>query len=139
MAGGGGNADGDQGFQIAPMIDLILVLLVFFMATVAIREVENGLGIALPGKSLATTQAAQVDMNISIDVDGSVSLNNEPVGNADDVALEMLQQKLKDQVELFDDKIPVIISPHQDVLHSRVIEVLNSCMAARVKNVTFGG
>src|SRR5690606_37056867 len=32
MAGGGGGADGEPEFQIAPMIDVLLVLLIFFMS-----------------------------------------------------------------------------------------------------------
>lgn len=32
MGGGGGGADGDPEFQIAPMIDVLLVLLIFFMS-----------------------------------------------------------------------------------------------------------
>lgn len=32
MAGGGGGADGDPEFQVAPMIDVLLVLLIFFMS-----------------------------------------------------------------------------------------------------------
>jgi biopolymer transport protein ExbD len=32
MAGGGGGGDGEPEFQIAPMIDVLLVLLIFFMS-----------------------------------------------------------------------------------------------------------
>jgi biopolymer transport protein ExbD len=139
MSGSGENADGDVGFQIAPMIDLILVLLVFFMTTVAVKQVENELGIGLPGRVAETQAKLSVDMNISIDADGSVSLNTEPVGDPDDKELTKLRSKLSEQISLFDDKIPVIISPQPDVEHNRVIDVLNACVGARVKNITFGG
>ncbi len=140
MAGGGENADGDVGFQIAPMIDLILVLMVFFMSTVALKQVENELGITLPGTSsgLASTQASRVDLNIGIDLDGSVNLNGATVGGADDKDLNGLRDKLKEQVELFGDKIPVVIAPQPEVPHGRVIDVLNACSATKIKNVSFG-
>jgi biopolymer transport protein ExbD len=32
MGGGGGGGDGEPEFQIAPMIDVLLVLLIFFMS-----------------------------------------------------------------------------------------------------------
>lgn len=35
MAGGGGGADGEPEFQIAPLIDVLLVLLIFFMSIAA--------------------------------------------------------------------------------------------------------
>jgi biopolymer transport protein ExbD len=140
MAGGASNADGDVGFQIAPMIDLILVLMVFFMATVALKQVENELGIALPGKGLANSQANQtVDLNIGIEMDGTVSLNNEPVGNPNDIDLQDLRARLKEQISLFDDRIPVVINPQPDVPHQRVVQVLNACSAAKVRNLCFGG
>jgi biopolymer transport protein ExbD len=47
MAGGGGGGDGDPEFQIAPMIDVLLVLLTFFM-------------------SITTTQVLKVDRSITL-------------------------------------------------------------------------
>jgi biopolymer transport protein ExbD len=49
MAGGGGGGDGDPEFQIAPMIDVLLVLLIFFM-------------------SITTSQVLKVDENITLPV-----------------------------------------------------------------------
>lgn len=140
MAAGGEKADGDVGFQIAPMIDLILVLMVFFMSTVALKQVENELGITLPGTAqMAKTQAAAVDLRIGIDLDGSISLNDAPIATASDKDLEQLRARLKEQVDLFGDKIPVVIVPQPDVPHHRIIDVLNACSATKVKNISFGG
>ncbi len=140
MAGGGGGTDGEVGFQIAPMIDLILVLMVFFMTTVAMKQVENELGITLPGTGPGTSQANQtVEVNIGIDPDGTVNMNNSPVGQPSDTNLDQLVAQLKEQISLFNDKIPVIIAPQADVIHKRVIEVLNACSASGVKNISFGG
>ena len=140
MAGGSEQADGDIGFQIAPMIDLILVLLVFFMSTVALKQVENELGINLPGRGLGYTDAnITVEMSIGIDADGSVNLNNESLGGPEDRELQKLRAKLAEQITLFNNKVPVIIAPQANVPHRRVIDVLNACSAAGIKNISFGG
>ena len=134
--------EGDIGFQIAPMIDLILVLMVFFMSTVALKQVENELGINLPGekkKPLENTEAAAIANRIGIEADGSVTYNTQPMGAPGDQILSELRAKLERQVQEFNDKTPVIIAPQPSVPHGRVMDVLNACSAAKVKNITFRG
>jgi biopolymer transport protein ExbD len=49
MGGGGGGGDGEPEFQIAPMVDVLLVLLIFFM-------------------SITTAQVLKVDKNIELPI-----------------------------------------------------------------------
>jgi biopolymer transport protein ExbD len=48
MAGGGGGGDGEPEFQIAPMIDVLLVLLIFFMTITTAQVMEVDKEITLP-------------------------------------------------------------------------------------------
>ena len=48
MAGGGGGGDGEPEFQIAPMIDVLLVLLIFFMSITTTQVLKVDQSIALP-------------------------------------------------------------------------------------------
>ena len=41
MAGSVGSEDGDMGFQIAPMVDVVFVLLLFFMASAGAQIIEK--------------------------------------------------------------------------------------------------
>jgi len=48
MAGGGGGGDGEPEFQIAPMIDVLLVLLVFFVTITSSEVLKVDKNIKLP-------------------------------------------------------------------------------------------
>ena len=48
MAGGGGGGDGEPEFQIAPMIDVLLVLLVFFVMITSAQVLKVDKSIKLP-------------------------------------------------------------------------------------------
>ena len=57
MGGSVGSEDGDIGFQIAPMVDVVFVLMLFFMASAGMQVVEKELSINLPSGATASQGA----------------------------------------------------------------------------------
>ena len=129
--------ENDKGhdFQIAPMVDVVFMLIIFFMLSAAIKQNEHTLGMKLPG-----TDGSNGDpIELTIREDGVVLWNELEVGPADDKELKDLQTRLEQARELFGEDQPVIIAPRPSVQHSRVIDVLNVCAAARMRSLSFAG
>ncbi len=137
MAGSVGSDDGDIGFQIAPMVDVVFVLMLFFMACAGSQVNERELNIALPSGATGSAKTAKTPIVIDISPEGQVSMNNEVYGAASDRGLQRLREWLKATIEQFGDEDPVIIRPTPETKHERIIDVLNAAAAAKVKNLTF--
>ncbi len=138
MGGSVSSEDGDIGFQIAPMVDVVFVLLVFFMAVGGSQIVERELNISLPsGRSGQAVGPPPTPVIIEISADGVVSMNNRIFDTPASKELPELRQQLQENIERFGDKDPVIIRPDDNARQERIIDVLNSAAAAGVKNLTF--
>jgi len=135
-----GNDDGDVGFQIAPMVDVVFVLMLFFMASAGSQVAERELNINLPGSKTISGGGASAQVTpITVDItaDGKVSANNKVYGTANDVDLNDLREFFIKAIVSCDSKDPVIIHPDRDSKHERIMNVLNAAGAAGVKNLTF--
>src|SRR5215213_2587853 len=137
MAGSVGSEDGDIGFQIAPMVDVVFVLMLFFMASAGSQIVENELNISLPsGAQKTSSSTAPTPIVINITPDGQVTANDQNFGTPTDRTLLTLREYLKSALEVGSDD-PVIIRPGRDTRHERIVDVLNAAAASGVKNLTF--
>ncbi len=138
MAGGGTNEDGDVGFQIAPMVDVVFVLLLFFMAAAGSQVIPRELTINLPSGAGATKPGPPpTPFIIDISPQGLVSSSGTAFDNPGSKELPALRDKLKSNIDKFGDKDPVIIRPDPLTKHERIIDVLNAAAAAGVKSLTF--
>jgi len=139
MAGSVGSEDGDIGFQIAPMVDVVFVLMLFFMASAGVQVVEKELAMNLPSGAGKPSDVPSTPIMVDISGDGLVSMNGEAYGDKDDKNLQHLRDFFKHSIEQFGDKDPVIVRPAPETTHERIMDVLNAACAAHVKNLTFSG
>lgn len=131
MAGSVG--DGEFGFQIAPMLDVLFVLLLFFMVSAGAQKHEASLSTQLPGGQPGN----DVPVSIAVDTDGQVRIYDAPTDSPDDHDMPNLVNRLKGIVAT-NPKQPIIITPTRSARHQRVVDVLNACALAGVKNLAFG-
>src|ERR1051325_12213748 len=128
-------------FQIAPMVDVIFILILFFMVSAGSIKVENELSIHLPGTVQQTQTLQMLDEQIvQIQENGQVVLNDQPYDNPGDKDLPTLLVTLKRFKEMAETtKTPALLTimSAPNAQYERVIDVLNVCTAARITDVTF--
>lgn len=139
MAGSVGSEDGDVGFQIAPMVDVVFVLMLFFMASAGVQVVEKELSMNLPSGVGKQSDVPTTPIIVDISGDGVVSENDTVVGDKGDKNLQALRDFFKKSIEQFGDKDPVIVRPSAETTHERIMDVLNAAASAHVSKLTFSG
>ncbi len=135
------SSDGNVGFQIAPMIDVVFVIMLFFMVMAGAVKVENELNTTLPGSTETSNSTDFVDEQIiSIAENGEVSLNDEPFDSATSTTMPQLTgtlMRLKQASEASKSLLAVTIASEAQAKYGRAIDVLNALAAAKIDNVTF--
>jgi biopolymer transport protein ExbD len=133
--------EGTLGFQIAPMIDVVFVIMLFFMVMAGAVKVENELSTKLPGSAEASPAAEFNDETIiGISDEGEVSLNDEPFDTPESSDLPQLRatlMRLKENADSAKQPAVVTIVSDAHAKYSRTIDVLNALAAAKILNVTF--
>lgn len=137
MAGGGVSEDGDVGFQIAPMVDVVFVLLLFFMASAGSQVIEKELNINLPSGRADSSGPPTTPIIIDIFPDGKIQMNNKVYDTPTSKDLPELKAWLKETIDKFGGKDPVILRPDPKTKHERVMDVLNAASAAGVTKLSF--
>ncbi len=120
-----------EGIQLAPLIDIVFLILVFFMTTAVFTTLESELDIQLPTASAAEIgDRSQGEIYINLAADGRIIVNNR------ELTLEQLQGVLDRVSELFPGG-SVIIRGDRDAMLGRAISILNLCKNADIYNVSF--
>jgi biopolymer transport protein ExbD len=125
--------DGDFGFQIAPMLDILFVLLLFFMVSAGVQKREAMITTPLPGQG----PGPKVQVNLEITDEGQVLFNGALTDSIADHQLPQTVARLKSILVDNPDR-PVIITPAPSTRQQRVVDVLNACTLVHVKNLGFG-
>lgn len=133
--------DGTLGFQIAPMVDVVFVIMLFFMVMAGAVKVENELTTRLPGSAENSSATEFNDETIiGISDEGEVTLNDEPFDAPESADLPQLRatlMRLKENADNAKQPAVVTINSEARAKYSRTIDVLNALAAAKITNVTF--
>jgi biopolymer transport protein ExbD len=119
------------GFMIAPMVDILLAVLVFFIVTWNFALAENELDVRVPSAAKANEPQPYVgQVVINVKSDGTIVVNRQAK-----TGTELLDQ-LKKLSQLYPDQA-VIVRGDEAVDYKHIVEVLDICRQADIWNVAF--
>jgi biopolymer transport protein ExbD len=119
------------GIQLAPLVDVLLLLLIFFLLTWNAARNENELDIKVPKASAAKQKSAPIgDVVVNVKADGDVIVNRRTLTGA------QLTDLLRSLVQLNPEQA-VVIRGDEAGAYKNIIGVLNVCTEAGITNVAF--
>ncbi len=127
--------EGNLEFQIAPMVDVIFILILFFMCSAGATRVENELSLKLPGRLSQDQPLRMLDEQIiEIEENGQIILNSQQL---DTSALGATLQRYKAISDDSKSATVITILTAKNTKYQRIIDVLNECAVAKIESVTF--
>ena len=133
------NSPPPASFQLAPMIDIVFLLLIFFLVTYQITEQEKDLKVAVPTTSEGSQKARVANkIVINLSVDGEISISGEVYTK------DQLRQKLERIVKAAElaneggaDQQPVRIRADRDGRNQQLLELVDEIQKAGIWNIDF--
>lgn len=119
------------GFQIAPMVDILLVLLCFFIVTWSFARKEMELDVKVPTAENAKESNPIVNQTvINVKADGTIVWNRKTVSPTELIArLKQLSADFPDYA--------IILRGDKDAKYEYIVNLMDICRQANIWNVAF--
>ena len=118
------------GFQMAPMVDVMFLLLIFFMVSSIYYQREKKLEIQLPhAESGAPTQRVIGELIINVDKDGAYYVNSYKRD------IKGVEEILDSIASTSGESRPIIIRGDGDTPHRYVVRVFDTCQRLGIVDV----
>ena len=117
------------GLELTPMIDVVFLLMIFFLVASKLDEADRFIDVVLPKASAAKPLTSRPrEFLVNIDRDGNYFVGARPVAIGD------LQTLLK-QADVDNPKRQtVIVRADENVAHKFVVAAMNACVEAGIED-----
>ncbi|MES2658719.1 MAG: biopolymer transporter ExbD [Verrucomicrobiota bacterium] len=117
--------------QLAPMIDILLLLLSFFIISWQFNKAETELNVSVPtAQEGAEPKQMRGEIIINVLADGVIRVEGQTMDKA------QLLEKLSRIAKQYPNQ-PVRIRGDGNVAYQRIVEVIDTCQKAGVWNISF--
>lgn len=117
--------------QLAPMIDILFLLLAFFITSWQFTQSETELNIAVPtAQEGADPQRSRGEIIINVSPEGIIKVEGVTLD------INQLESKLAAIAKLYENQ-PVRIRGDGKVPYQRIVEVIDTCQKAGIWNISF--
>lgn len=126
--------------QVSPLIDVVFLLLIYFIVTMELIRKEGDISFMLPAQSQPQVMISlPVEVVILISTDGTVSVDGITFSDQDKELADLTTQikGLRAVAKSQGSTFFVNLLPHKEALHHRIVNVMDACAAAGVKNLSF--
>ena len=119
------------GVPLTPMIDVVFLLLCFFVTSQIFAQWETEIDVALPTAATGgMPQRLPGEVIVNVRADGATVVNGQTL---DDAQLRAMMDRL---VELFPGQ-PVLLRADKTTAYEHVVRVLDTCRQADIWNISF--
>ena len=116
--------------RIAPLLDVVFLLLIFFLVATTFYEIEKDMTIRLAeadGGSERTSAPEQIVVNVS---EAGLLVVNQRLVTLEELATMLNEAKARD------DRLSVVIRCDRQARHADFVKVLGACEGAHVRQVS---
>lgn len=123
-------ADEQPEINLVPLIDVLLVILIFLAATTTFSRLHE-LEVTLPQASQEAVRPA--GLTLDIDRNGSLMLNGQPLS---DTSVNAVARALE-QAHAMDPDRALLINADAQVAHQIVVSIMEAASLANIPNIRF--
>ena len=124
------DTDAGEVLNLTPMIDVVFLLLIFFLAATTFASEEVELDLRLPQAKSGKAGSGEQQLVVNVFADGKLTVDGR------EVTLAALQQKLQAAVQRNAEQA-VLVRGDQESRFGTGLAVLDVCRLAKVKKVDF--
>jgi biopolymer transport protein ExbD len=116
-----------KNLSLTPLIDIVFLLLIFFMVVSKFEQEERALDVELAAADAAQPMSADKKGFISIDVDGHFEFKRQ-ILNSDQLTIALAREALRNP------HIKIVIRPDAGCKAHYLVAAMNACKNAKIRD-----